>query len=117
MAGLLIAAMPYSNSKTALIYTNRVLSAEEALAWGILNGIVAPERFPDEVYALARRLAEGPTQAYGRAKKLCYVSVGDTLETQMEHEARDIAYSGSSEDFHEGIQAFIQKRPPVFQGR
>jgi 2-(1,2-epoxy-1,2-dihydrophenyl)acetyl-CoA isomerase len=100
-----------------LIYTNRVLSAEEALAWGILNGVVTPGRFPDEVYALARRLAEGPTQAFGRAKKLCYASLGDTLETQMEHEARAIAHSGGTEDFREGIQAFIQKRPPVFQGR
>jgi 2-(1,2-epoxy-1,2-dihydrophenyl)acetyl-CoA isomerase len=100
-----------------LIYTNRVLSAQEALAWGILNGVIAPEHFPDEVYAVTRQLAQGPTQAFARAKKLCYTSVNETLETQMEHEARDIADSGKTADFHEGVQAFIQKRAPTFQGR
>jgi 2-(1,2-epoxy-1,2-dihydrophenyl)acetyl-CoA isomerase len=100
-----------------LIYTNRILSAQEALSWGILNGVVAPERFPDDVYAVARQLAQGPTLAYARAKKLCYSSVNETLETQMEHEARDIADSGKTEDFREGIQAFMQKRAPIFQGR
>jgi 2-(1,2-epoxy-1,2-dihydrophenyl)acetyl-CoA isomerase len=53
-----------------LIYINRSLSAQEALAWGILNGVVAPERFPDEVLAVARQLGQGPTLAYARAKKL-----------------------------------------------
>jgi 2-(1,2-epoxy-1,2-dihydrophenyl)acetyl-CoA isomerase len=99
-----------------LIYTNRVLSAQEALAWGILNGVVAPEHFPDEVYAVARQLAQGPTLAYARAKKLCYTSVNETLETQMENEACDIADSGKTEDFREGITAFMQKRPPLFRG-
>lgn len=100
-----------------LIYTNRVLSAQEALAWGILNGVMAPERFPDEVSAVARQLAQGPTQAFARAKKLCYTSVNETLETQMENEARAIANSGKTGDFREGIQAFMQKRAAVFQGR
>jgi 2-(1,2-epoxy-1,2-dihydrophenyl)acetyl-CoA isomerase len=100
-----------------LIYTNRVLSAQEALAWGILNGIVAQERFPDEVSALARQLAQGPTQAFARAKKLCYTSVNETLETQMENEVRAIADSGKTEDFRAGVQAFMQKRQPTFMGR
>jgi 2-(1,2-epoxy-1,2-dihydrophenyl)acetyl-CoA isomerase len=100
-----------------LIYTNRVLSAQEALAWGILNGVVAPEHFPAAVYAVARQLAQGPTLAYARAKKLCYISVNETLETQMENEACDIADSGKTEDFREGITAFMQKRPPSFRGR
>jgi enoyl-CoA hydratase/carnithine racemase len=43
--------------------------------------------------------------------------MNETLETQMEHEARAIASSGKTEDFRAGIQAFIQKRPPTFQGR
>jgi len=99
-----------------LIYTNRVLSAQEAFEWGILNGVVAPERFPDDVYAVARQLAQGPTQAFARAKRLCYTSLNETLETQMAHEARDIADSGKTGDFREGIEAFMQKRPPTFQG-
>ena len=100
-----------------LIYTNRVLSAREALAWGILNGVMAPEGLLDEVYAVARQLANGPTLAYARAKKLCHSSVNETLETQMEYEAREIAESGKTEDFREGILAFMQKRAPAFTGR
>jgi 2-(1,2-epoxy-1,2-dihydrophenyl)acetyl-CoA isomerase len=100
-----------------LIYTNRVLSAQEALAWGILNGVIAPEHFPDEVYTVARQLAQGPTLAYARTKKLCYTSLNATLETQMEEEACTIADSGKTEDFREGLAAFMQKRTPLFQGR
>jgi 2-(1,2-epoxy-1,2-dihydrophenyl)acetyl-CoA isomerase len=100
-----------------LIYTNRVLTAQEAYAWGLLNGVVAREKFPDEIYAVARQLANGPTLAYARAKKLCYTSVNETLETQMENEARAIAESGKTEDFREGILAFMQKRAAAFQGR
>jgi 2-(1,2-epoxy-1,2-dihydrophenyl)acetyl-CoA isomerase len=55
-----------------LIYTNRILSAQEALAWGILNGVVAPERFPAEVFAAARQIAQGPTLAYARAIALSH---------------------------------------------
>jgi 2-(1,2-epoxy-1,2-dihydrophenyl)acetyl-CoA isomerase len=100
-----------------LIYTNRVLSAQEALDWGILNGLMPPERFGDEVYTVARQLAQGPTLAYARAKQLCATGLSDTLESQMEHEARAIADSGKTEDFREGIEAFMQKRAAVFRGR
>jgi 2-(1,2-epoxy-1,2-dihydrophenyl)acetyl-CoA isomerase len=100
-----------------LIYTNRVLSAPEALAWGLLNGIMAPERFLDGVYEVAQQLAQGPTLAYARAKKLCYASLNETLETQMANEAHEITASGKTEDFREGIMAFMQKRVPTFRGR
>jgi 2-(1,2-epoxy-1,2-dihydrophenyl)acetyl-CoA isomerase len=98
-----------------LIYTNRLLSAQEALDWGLINAIMPAEGFVDEVLTLAQQLAAGPTLAYGRAKKLCYMSLHESLETQMEHEARDIADSAKTEDFREGIKAFLQKRPPRFQ--
>ena len=100
-----------------LIYTNRVLSAQEALAWGILNGVMAPDRFQDEVYAVASQLGQGPTLAYARAKKLCYSSLNESLETHMAHEADEIAASGQTADFREGIAAFMEKRAPTFQGR
>jgi 2-(1,2-epoxy-1,2-dihydrophenyl)acetyl-CoA isomerase len=100
-----------------LIYSNRVLTAQEAHAWGILNGVMPLDKFPEEVYAVARQLASGPTLAYARAKQLCYTSLNETLETQMEHEARAIAASGKTEDFRAGILAFMQKRAADFQGR
>jgi 2-(1,2-epoxy-1,2-dihydrophenyl)acetyl-CoA isomerase len=100
-----------------LIYTNRVLSAQEALAWGLLNGVMGPERFLDEVHAVARQLALGPTLAYARCKRLCYTSLHASLETHMANEAHELAASGNTEDFREGLMAFMEKRPPIFQGR
>jgi 2-(1,2-epoxy-1,2-dihydrophenyl)acetyl-CoA isomerase len=53
-----------------LIYLNRNLTAWEALSWGLLNGVIPAEKFSVEVPELARKLAHGPTLAYGRSKKL-----------------------------------------------
>lgn len=100
-----------------LTYLNRTLTADEAYRWGLLNGVISPDRFPDAVHDVARKLADGPTLAYSRSKRLCYISANETLETQMENEAREIVDSGRTHDFREGVDAFIKKRPPSFQGR
>jgi 2-(1,2-epoxy-1,2-dihydrophenyl)acetyl-CoA isomerase len=100
-----------------LTFLNPVLSARQALEWGLVNQVFADEQFRQEVQQIARQLAQGPTQAYGRAKALFYSSTSETLETQMEHEAQNIAASGKTSDFREGIFAFVDKRQPTFQGR
>ncbi len=100
-----------------LTYLNRNLTAREALSWGLLNGVIQADKFPAEVYAVASQLAKGPTLAYARSKKLFYISANETLETQMENEAREIAESGKTDDFREGILAFMKKRAPTFQGK
>jgi 2-(1,2-epoxy-1,2-dihydrophenyl)acetyl-CoA isomerase len=51
------------------------------------------------------------------AKTLCYTDLNETLETQMENEAHNIAASGKTTDFREGVAAFMQKRTPTFQGQ
>jgi 2-(1,2-epoxy-1,2-dihydrophenyl)acetyl-CoA isomerase len=100
-----------------LTFLNRVLSAREAMEWGIVSQVFADDQFAQEVRQLATRLAQGPTLAYGRAKTLFYGSSSETLETQMEHEAQLIAACGKTTDFREGIVAFAEKRQPTFQGR
>lgn len=100
-----------------LTLLNPVLSAHEALQWGIVNRVFADDQFQSESRKIAAQLAQGATQAYGRAKALFYSSSSETLETQMEHEAQLIAASGKTADFREGIFAFAEKRQPVFQGR
>ena len=100
-----------------LYLTNRVLSAAEALEWGLVNRVVRDPDLLGTVTALARELAQGPTQAYGGAKRLFHQSTTESLETQMELEAQAIAASGHTEDFREGVTAFAAKRPPVFRGR
>jgi len=100
-----------------LHYTNRVLSAREALEWGLVNRVHPDAEFPEALAALARELAAGPTLAFGRAKLLFHQSTQESLETQMELEAQAIAASGHTEDFRNGVQAFARKQSVTFTGR
>jgi 2-(1,2-epoxy-1,2-dihydrophenyl)acetyl-CoA isomerase len=100
-----------------LAMTNRQLTAEEALDWGIVNRVAPAADLMKETRALARQLAEGPTASFGRVKQLAHNSFADTLESQMELETRLIADAGRSHDGREGIAAFVDKRKPNFEGR
>ena len=100
-----------------LMLTNRRLEAEEALAWGLVNRVVAPDCVEEEALAFATQLANGPTEAFGLVKKLVLASAGNTLETQMELESRAIADASRTADAKEGMAAFFEKRDPTFQGR
>ena len=99
-----------------LILTNRVLSANEALDFGIVNQVVAEDDFEAAVAKLAGRLAKGPTLAYVRARELLMTSFGNDPFTQMDAEAASILAAASTDDFYEGISAFIEKRRPGFTG-
>ncbi len=96
--------------------TDRVLTAEEALAWGLVNRVVPAARLAEEAGALAAKLAEGPTRAFGGVKKLVQMGLTDTLESQMERETRMIVEMAGSADAREGIGAFAAKRKPRFTG-
>ena len=100
-----------------LHFTNRVLSAREAMDWGLVNRVHPDAEFPAAVRTLARELAQGPTLAFGRAKLLFHQSTQESLETQMELEAQAIAASGHTEDFRNGVVAFARKQPVTFTGR
>lgn len=99
-----------------LMLTNRVLSSQEALAWGLVNRVVADDQLAQESESLARQLATGPTLAFGGVKQLLLSSANESLETQMEHEARAIADAARSSDAREGIEAFFAKRRAKFNG-
>lgn len=100
-----------------LMLTNRVLNAQEALDWGVVNQVVADEEVLDAAQQLAAKLAQGPTQAYGQVKALLDSSFDHSLESQMELEARAIAGLVGSPDGQEGLHAFLDKRKPQFSGR
>ncbi|MEK9820899.1 MAG: enoyl-CoA hydratase-related protein [Gammaproteobacteria bacterium] len=100
-----------------LMLTNRLLSAQEALDWGILNQVVSADEFDDAVAKLAGSLATGPTRAFGQVKQLLTASFDNGLETQMELETRGISDMARSDDGQEGISAFLNKRKPDFKGR
>ncbi len=100
-----------------LFYTNRVLTAREALEWGLVTRVVPDGELAGATRKLAEELAQGPTLALGRGKLLFHASTTESLETQMELESQSIAQSGHTEDFAEGVRAFTAKRPPTFRGR
>lgn len=100
-----------------LMLTNRVLSAEEAVSWGIINQAVPADQLDSTVDALAKQLANGPTLAFGSVKTLLNQSFDNGLETQMELETREIARLSATADGQEGIQAFLAKRKPEFTGK
>jgi 2-(1,2-epoxy-1,2-dihydrophenyl)acetyl-CoA isomerase len=96
---------------------NRRLSAEEAAEWQLITRVVDDETLLDDALAIARQLAAGPTEAFASARRLLLASVGDALEVQMELEAREIAANANGRDGREGIDAFVNKRRPVYEGR
>jgi 2-(1,2-epoxy-1,2-dihydrophenyl)acetyl-CoA isomerase len=100
-----------------LMLTNRTLGAAEAAEWGLVNRVVDDDQLADEALRLARELAQGPTGAYGAVKRVVLRSESETLESQMEIEARAIADAARSADGQEGIRAFLDKRPARFTGR
>ncbi len=95
-----------------LMLTNRRLSAQEALDWGIVNQVVADDAVMDTAMGLAARLAAGPTDAFGVTKRL--VLANESLETQMELESRAISAAAGTANGQEGISAFLEKRKPAF---
>jgi 2-(1,2-epoxy-1,2-dihydrophenyl)acetyl-CoA isomerase len=67
-----------------------------------------------EAMALATRLADGPAHAYGRTKALIEASVGQMLNAQLQRETESFAACAASEEFVEGVRAFLEKRRPQF---
>jgi len=100
-----------------LAITNRILSAHEALDYGLATRVVPDADLMGEAETLARQLAEGPSGAFGGAKRLIHLGWGATLEEQLAREAESIIQRAGSDDGQEGIHAFVEKRPPHFTGR
>jgi 2-(1,2-epoxy-1,2-dihydrophenyl)acetyl-CoA isomerase len=99
-----------------LVLTNRTLSAQEALEWGLVNKVVDIKNLKNEVEELANKLALGPSLAFGKFKSLLQNSFLDSMEGQMEFEARMIAECSKTKDGINGIDAFVNKKEVSFTG-
>ncbi len=97
-----------------IAYLNEPIDSGEALKLGLINRVFPSETFDEEVSKMASRLAEGPTETYGRARNLMRLGLTETLESQMENERQGIITSSLSEEFREGVTAFVGKRKPAF---
>jgi 2-(1,2-epoxy-1,2-dihydrophenyl)acetyl-CoA isomerase len=99
---------------TEMLLTNRRLSAAEAKAAGIVTEVIADSELEPAAEELAKRIAAGPTAAFGSVKRLLQASATSTLAEQLEAEAAEIARNASLPDGREGVAAFLEKRRPRF---
>ncbi|MGZ8337672.1 MAG: enoyl-CoA hydratase family protein [Allosphingosinicella sp.] len=99
-----------------LLFTGRVMSAEEGERWGFHNKLVPAERLVEEAQALARGLAAGPNFAHGITKTQLNMEWSVSLETAIEMEAQAQAICMATADFRRAFEAFADKRKPVFEG-
>ncbi len=99
-----------------LTLTNRVLSAVEAEAWGLVNRVVPDEEIAEATIALAQQLADGAPSAAGTAKTVIYQGYESSLEEAGDFEAANIVNAAGTNDGQEGIAAFVERRDPNWTG-
>ena len=99
-----------------LLFTGRVMTAEEGERWGFHNRLVEPDALDSEALALARSLAAGPTFAHGMTKTMLNTEWNVSLETAIEMEAQAQAICMATNDFRRAFEAFAAKRSPIFEG-
>jgi enoyl-CoA hydratase/carnithine racemase len=99
-----------------LLYTGRVMTAEEGERWGFFNRIVAADRLEAEAMTLAQQLASGPTFAHGMTKTMLHQEFAMPLDEAIEAEALAQAVCMQTKDFRRAYEAFVAKQKPQFAG-
>ena len=102
---------------TALMMLGDKVTAEEAEELGMIFKVISSESFNEEVEKLAVKLANMPSKALGLIKELLNKSITNTLEQQLELEGKLQIEAALSEDYTEGVNAFMEKRKPIFKGK
>jgi 2-(1,2-epoxy-1,2-dihydrophenyl)acetyl-CoA isomerase len=92
------------------------LPAETALQWGLINRVYDDAELIGKAKELAADLANGPTKALSLIRRLYWESLDNSYEEQLNLERQSQRIAGGSEDFREGVRAFLEKRPAKFKG-
>ncbi|MDR7535246.1 MAG: enoyl-CoA hydratase-related protein [Armatimonadota bacterium] len=100
-----------------LAFTADPIDAQEALQLGLVNRVVSHDELMPQTLALATRLAQGPTRGFGLTKRAFNYALSASLEAALEYEAHLQEIAGRTADHREGVAAFLEKRPPRFEGR
>jgi len=93
------------------------VAARQALDWGLINRVWPDEEFAARADELVSRLAEGPTGSYAGTKRQLNRWLYERMDAQLEFEASIQREMAGSEDFAEGVAAFVERRPARFTGR
>ena len=101
----------------ALMMTGDKVSAEEAEKLNMIYKVVEDEVFEEEITKFATNLANMPTRGLGLTKKAVNLGLFNSLEDQLDVEERLQTEAGETDDFAEGVNAFLQKRAPIFKGK
>jgi 2-(1,2-epoxy-1,2-dihydrophenyl)acetyl-CoA isomerase len=100
-----------------MYFMAEMVNAEEALRLGLVTKVVPHDSLMEETMALAKRLASGPTLAYGRMKDNFTFGATNTFGDTLTREAGNMIASGKTEDHRNAARAFVEKREPEFSGR
>jgi 2-(1,2-epoxy-1,2-dihydrophenyl)acetyl-CoA isomerase len=100
-----------------LYLLNPILGAEEAVEWGLVTSVAAPEEFAAAIDELAGRLAAGPADAFALMKANFAAALTSPLPEFLDTEAHHMILGLSNKEFEEGAQAFLEGRPPDFTAR
>jgi enoyl-CoA hydratase/carnithine racemase len=99
-----------------LLYTGRVMTAEEGERWGFFNRTVGADKLEADAMAIAQQLANGPTFAHAMTKTMLHQEFAMPLDAAIEAEALAQAVCMQTRDFRRAYEAFVAKQKPQFAG-